>query len=128
MTTSAAERGNTLKALRPIHFMVTFWGERYRSYFVDLLLPSLLSPRNLPLLSRDDGHRFFIATPREDWQSISDLPIVTRLRRHAEPNWVEVAAQPQDQSNSDAHARYVAMLEHMTHCQRIVLEAAYQPS
>src|SRR2546430_16552221 len=69
--------------MRPFHFMVTFWGERYRDYFVDLFFPSMLASNNLRLLQAQDEHRFFIATPREDWQAIKELPIMDRPRQHA---------------------------------------------
>ena len=112
---------------RPFHFMVAFWGERYREYFADLFLPSLLAPNNLPLLDVAHGHRFFIATPRADWQSIERLPIMSRLRRHALPQWVEVSSPPDTSHISDSHERYVAVLAHMKATQRRALEAAYDP-
>jgi hypothetical protein len=113
---------------RPFHFMVSFWGKRYRDYFVDLFLPSMMAANNLPLLQAEDGHRFFIATPRDDWQAIKALPIMQRLRNHAQPTWVEVNAQPENGSTDDEHARYAAVIRHMGICQRTVLEAGYHPA
>jgi len=113
---------------RPFHFMVAFWGERYRDYFVDLFLPSLLAPNNLPLLQAEEGHRFFIAAPREDWKAINELPIMERLRRHAEPRWVEIDSPSESEMAGDAHARYAATLQHMKVCLRKLLEAGYHPS
>ena len=75
---------------QPFYFMVPFWGERFRRYYVDNLLPSLLAPNNLPLLRAEDGHRFLLATTREDWDAIIDLPIMTRLRLHATPTLIEI--------------------------------------
>src|SRR5437870_4404090 len=98
------------KWVRPFHFMVAFWGERYRDYFVDLFLPSMLAPNNLPLLQADDCHRLYAACTEEDWQAIKDLPIMQRVRRHAEPVWVKLSAQPPDPPNADGHARYAAVL------------------
>jgi hypothetical protein len=37
--------------IRQFHLMVTFWRAKYRDYFVDLCLPSLPAPGNLPLLN-----------------------------------------------------------------------------
>jgi hypothetical protein len=110
---------------RPFHFMVAFWGERYRDYFVDLFLPSMLAPNNLPLLRAEEGHRFYIATPWEDWQAIETLPIMQRLSLHARPRWVEVSPRPEEEGIDDEYARYVAVLRHMNICLRAVLEAAY---
>jgi hypothetical protein len=107
--------------------MVTFWGERYRDYFVDLFLPSMLAPNNLPLLRPEDGHRFFIATTRQDWHAINKLPIMHRLRRHAEPSWVEINEPPTTEA-TDAHTLYAAVIRHMHVCQRKLLEAGYHPS
>ena len=112
---------------RPFHFMVVFWGERYRDYFTELFLPSMLAPNNLPLLQEEDRHRFFMATPSQDWQAIKELPIMHRLRRHAEPSWVEVDA-PREEKARDEHTRYAAMLQHMKLCERAVLEAGYHKS
>jgi hypothetical protein len=114
--------------IRPFHFMMMFWGARYRDYFVDLFLPSMLAPKNLPLLRAEDGHRFYIATPREDWRAIEALPIMQCLSLHAQPHWVEVSAQPEEESIGDEHARYAAVLRHMKICLRTVLEAAYDRS
>jgi hypothetical protein len=107
--------------------MVAFWGERYRDYFVDLFLPSMLAPNNLPLLQTKDGHRFFIAAPHEDWEAMRELPIMVRLQRHVEPCWVKIDSATETEG-TDAHARYAAMLEHMKVCFRTLLEAGYDPS
>ena len=112
---------------RPFHFMVAFWGERYRDYFADLFLPSLFAPNNLPLLKAADGHRFYIGTPRKEWEAIEHLPIMQRLRQHAEAVWVEVGSPPDNAHIKDEHRRYEAVLEHMKTCQRRVLEEAYNP-
>jgi hypothetical protein len=84
------DSGTTVDLSRPFLFMVPFWGERYRRYFVERLLPSLLAPNNLPLLRADEGHRFLIATTPEDWAAIVDLPIIRRLRQHATPTLIEI--------------------------------------
>jgi len=97
--------------------MVQFWGRRYRDYFVDLCLPSLLAPDNLPLLRAADGHQFLIAAPREDWDSIEHLPIMDRLRRYAPPKLVETPPP--------ADNEYVTILRHQTHSLKRLFETAY---
>src|SRR5438067_10560035 len=81
---------NSQKNMRPFDFMVPFWGQRYREYFVDLCLPSLLAPNNMPLLRAEDGHRFLIATTAADWQAIEDLPIMATLRKFVTPTFLEI--------------------------------------
>src|SRR5271163_4794342 len=109
---------------RPIYFMIPFWGQRYREYFVDLCLPSLLAPNNIPLLRAEDGHRFLVATTREDWEAIEHLPIMDRLRQHVTLTWIEVDYPPS--SDSKARSQYAASIHHHNHCARKLMEVAYR--
>jgi hypothetical protein len=102
---------------RPFHFMTQFWGTRYRDYFVDYCLPSLLASDNLPLLRAGDGHRFLIATPREDWLRIESLPITQKLRAFATPTLIETPPP--------AETSYEAILKHQTFSLKRLFEAAY---
>ena len=102
---------------RPFCFFIQFWGPRYRDYFVDYCLPSLLAPDNLPLLRAEDSHCFLIATTREDWQAIEKLPALEALRRYAVPVHVEISF-PSDTS-------YVTVLQHQTLGLKRLLDAAY---
>lgn len=109
---------------RHFDFMVLFWGDRYRGYFVNRCLPCLFAPNNLPLLNADDGHRFLIAAPAVDWHAIKNLPIMDRLRRHTIPTWLEVdepAAAAPDQKSWN---QYKINLDHMGRCLRVLFEAA----
>jgi len=106
--------------MRPFNFMIPFWGERYRGFFVDRCLPSLLAPNNLPLLNATDGHRFLIATTRADWDAIKDLPIMQRLRRHATPEPIII----DDPSVTPPGS--VAAVMQQNHCQKLLIEAAYK--
>jgi hypothetical protein len=103
--------------MRPFHLMVAFWGVRYRDYFVKLCLPSLLAPRNLPLLVADDGNRFYMATTDEDWHEIEKSPIVKRLSRHVQPVHVRIGS-PQSRD-------YNATIQHEQICFRMLLDSAY---
>jgi len=114
--------------LRPLYFMVPFWGRRYREYFVDLCLPSLLAPNNLPLLRAEDGHRFLMATTREDWEAIEGLPIMERLRAHATPTWIEVelgTQSPMKVNGQEDSNQYASAINHQTLCQKKLVEAAH---
>src|SRR5439155_2535037 len=113
---------NSLRSMRPFDFMVPFWGKRYREYFVDLCLPSLLAPNNLPSLRVEDGHRFLIATTIEDWNAIERLPIMDELRRYAAPVWIAVSGPPSE-SQAGSYARYQSTIQHQNSCQRKLLEA-----
>ncbi len=102
---------------RPILFLTQFWGKRYREYFVNLCLPSLLAPGNLPLLDARDGHCFLIAAPREDWAAIEQLPVMQKLRSFVMPVLLETP--PPDQSD------YAATLGHQTLGLKRLFEDAY---
>jgi hypothetical protein len=102
---------------RPFCFMSQFWGRRYREYFVDYCLPSLLAADNLPRLRAEEGHCFLIATPREDWEQIVNLPVVQRLQAFATPILIETPAARE--------SSYVAVLRHQTFSLKRLFEAAY---
>src|SRR5262249_18970193 len=79
---------------RPFYFIVVLWGERFRNYFLDLCLPSLLAPRNLPSLETRQRSKFLICTPPEDWSAITTAPIFARLREFVDPHYLEIPPHP----------------------------------
>jgi hypothetical protein len=101
-------------------FMVAFWGQRYREYFIDFCLASLLAPNNLPLLRSDDGHRFLIATTSEDWRAILDLAVFKQLRKYATPTLIEHAMPRLPSDPGSAHA-----IEQQNLYQKSLVESAY---
>jgi hypothetical protein len=105
---------------RPFCFMVPFWGQRYREYFVDRCLPSMLAPGNLPLLRAADGHRVLMATTRPDWEAIINLPVMDTLRTYAIPTLVDIPSPVSDTAPGGADA-----IRHMNLCLRRLTEAAY---
>lgn len=104
--------------------MIPFWGQRYREYFVDLCLPSLLAPNNIPLLRAEDGHRFLVATTREDWDVIKNMPIMDRLRHHVTLVWIEIDYSPS--TDSETRSQYASSIHHHNHCARRLMEVAYR--
>jgi hypothetical protein len=70
------------------------WGEKFRSYFTDWCLPTLLSPGNIPSLPRGPAHKFLIATTREDWDALQQTAIFQQLTRYLEPVLVEIDPAP----------------------------------
>jgi hypothetical protein len=108
---------NSIAARRPFCFLTQFWGQRYRDYFVDLCLPSLLAPGNLPILRAADGHRLLIAAPKEDWEIIEHLPVMEKARQYVTPTLIETPAPTE--------SGYEAVLRHQTYGLKRVLEGAY---
>jgi hypothetical protein len=54
----------------PIHVIIPVWGAAYTRFFLEIGLPSLLAPGNLPALSRADGHLMHIFTTAADRDTI----------------------------------------------------------
>jgi hypothetical protein len=80
--------------LRPVHFNVVFWGDRFRQYLADFCLPSLLSPHNIPYLSGGRRNRFIFCTTAKDQAALMRTPIFARLDRHIEPHFIEIPPAP----------------------------------
>ena len=80
--------------LRPFHFNVVFWGDRFRHYLTDFCLPSLLSPRNIPHLSGGRRNRFIFCTTAEDQAALERTQIFALLDRHIEPHFIEIPPPP----------------------------------
>jgi hypothetical protein len=79
---------------RPFYFILVLWGERFRDYFLDLCLPTLLSPRNLPCLATRPRSKFLICTRPDDWAAIKASPIFQLLEHHVEPTYIEIPPCP----------------------------------
>jgi hypothetical protein len=76
--------------LRPFHFNVVFWGDRFRQYLTDFCLPSLLSGNNIPRLSGGRRNRFIFCTTSDDQAALKRTPIFALLDRHIEPYFIEI--------------------------------------
>jgi hypothetical protein len=79
---------------RPFNLIVVLWGERFRNYFLDLCLPSLLSAGNLPALSTARRSKFQIWTRPDDWTAIKASPIFASLERCIDPVFGEIPPCP----------------------------------
>jgi hypothetical protein len=79
---------------RPFYFIIVLWGERFRNYFLDLCLPTLLSPRNLPSLATRQRSKFLICTRPQDWAAIKAAPNFQLLERHVDPVYIEIPLCP----------------------------------
>jgi hypothetical protein len=83
---------------RPFYFIVVLWGERFRTYFLEYCLPSLLSPGNIPALATSQASKFLIATRPDDWRAMEATPIFDVLKRYLTPVFVEIPPCPPDKS------------------------------
>src|SRR5438067_8102775 len=79
---------------RPFYFIIVLWGERFRNYFVDLCLPTLLSPGNLPALKTRERSKFLICTRPEDWAALQVTPVFRLLEEYVEPVYIEIPECP----------------------------------
>jgi hypothetical protein len=78
--------------MRPFYFGVVLWGAEFRHYFLDLCLPSLLSPNNIPALGNRTESRFLIYTTEADWNLMQAHPIFALLGKYMEPVWLDMKA------------------------------------
>ena len=123
MITLASDRAENFpneKFGRPFCLMLLFWGQRYRDYFVDLCLPSLLAPNNLPLLNSTDGHRLLIATTAEDWAAIKDLPGMRTVRDFVTPTLIEISNPLSETAPGSSNA-----ITYQNECLKKLLDAGY---
>src|ERR1700677_927675 len=79
-----------MMALRPFYFVVVVWGREYRDYFLEYCLPSLLSPKNIPVLDGRRPVKFLFATTAEDWDIMRGTAIFSTLEKHAEAVFLEL--------------------------------------
>jgi len=115
--------------MRPFDFMIAFWGKRYREYFVDLYLPSLLAPHNFPLLRAQDGHRYLIATTREDWDAIESLPILVEVSKYITPTLIEIPdakAEAEAKSGGEKFDQYLTTISRQERCFHLLLDEAHK--
>src|SRR5436190_6453866 len=79
---------------RPFYFLVVLWGERFLNFLLDLTLPSLLSPRNLPALRTARRSKFLICTPLQDWVAIRAAPVFRLLEQYVDPVHIPIPPCP----------------------------------
>jgi hypothetical protein len=79
---------------RPFYFIVVLWGERFRRYFLDLCLPTLLSPNNLPTLATAQRSKFLIFTYADDFVAMKRAPIFGLLQKYVDPVFFEIPPCP----------------------------------
>jgi hypothetical protein len=101
---------------KTFYFIVVVWGDRFRNYFLDFCLPSLLSRGNIPAISMLPRSKFIIATRPNDWEIIKSAPIFQLLQRYADPIYLEIPEQPPNRSGC----------EHMNEGHKLACNLAYR--
>jgi len=79
---------------RPFYFIIVLWGDRFRNYFLDLCLPTLLSAGNLPSLTTRPRSKILICTRPDDWATMKAAPIFAVLERFVDPIYIEIPPCP----------------------------------
>jgi hypothetical protein len=101
---------------RPFHLIVVLWGERFRNYFLEYCLPSLLAPGNIPTLAIGQAHKFLIATRPDDWAAMKATPIFRLMERYVTPVFLEIPPCPPGRGGC----------EHMGVGHKLALDMAYR--
>jgi hypothetical protein len=101
---------------RPFHLIVVLWGERFRNYFLNYCLPSLMAPGNIPALATKTPSKFLIATRPEDWAAMEHAAIFRQMARYVEPHYIEIPPCPPGKSGC----------EHMGTGHKLACELAYR--
>lgn len=112
---------NHQRQVRPFYFVSVVWGERYRNYFLEYCLPSLLAPDNIPGLAGLRSAYYVLATTASDWDAMRGTAIFRELERHATPIFLELPPCPE----SRPYWRQ-AILGHKLCCELIVAQKAYR--
>ncbi len=105
---------------RPFYFIMVLWGERFREYFLEYCLPSLLSPHNLPVLSTRQPSKILIATTATDWAVIEASPIFHQMLRYISSEFIELPPCPPERSAYEHMS-----LGHKLACEMAFRDAAY---
>jgi hypothetical protein len=112
---SLVERiGRPTRTAIPLHFITPVWGGEYSRLFVELCLPTLLSPGNIPALAQTAGCVYHIFTTLEDARYIENSPAFRTLSRHIRVAVHRVTADASEAANpyhlqSECYRRGIAI-------------------
>lgn len=74
-------------AARPKLMMVTaVWGDWHTKMLLEMNIPTLLAPDNMPALSKQVDVTYLIYTRAEDYDRLNDAPIIQEMRKHMTVN------------------------------------------
>jgi hypothetical protein len=107
--------------LRPFNFVLVVWGKRYRDYFLEYCLPSLLAPGNIPSLGGRRRARYLIATTVEDWSVMQQAAVFRELERHAAAIFLQLPPCP-----SERPYWMQNVIGHKLCCEKIFADKGYR--
>ena len=81
---------------QPFFFTVVCWGDSYYDHLLNYLIPSLLSPNNIPILDRTANNKFLIATTRNDIRKYEDDCRLLGLSNYLQVEFLEIPEKPSD--------------------------------
>jgi hypothetical protein len=70
---------------KTVRLVTTAWGDSYVSTALEIMIPALLAPGNLPALAQDFDLEFAIATESANFDRIRNSDAMRRLSRFAKP-------------------------------------------
>lgn len=79
---------------RPLYISCVFWGEEFRNFYADYFLSTLIASKNLPSIKGLRACKLLVATTREDFLVIQDLPITKEVEKYAELVLLEIPPCP----------------------------------
>lgn len=94
------------------HFAVPAWGDQHVGLMLNVMIPSLLAPGNLPALADPSRCRFVVYTSREDLERIEASPALAAVRRLM-PTWCtafDTSTPPDGNRHAPASAAYATAL------------------
>ncbi len=95
------------------YFLTPVWGEVYTRFFIEMAIPSQLSPNNLPAFSDSANSRYVIFTTAEDAVTIRNAPIFALLSQTIAVH-IEVIARDETNDHSlmsQSHHRGIVMAD-----------------
>lgn len=90
-----------------VHYVMAVWGRRYCQTLIDIVLPTLLSPGNLPACRHRATSVFKFQTLPEDAVWLAGQPLVARLRELIEVEFDVI--HPEDRACITEESAYDAM-------------------
>jgi hypothetical protein len=100
----------------PIHIIIPVWGDAYTRCLLDVGLPAIMAPGNLPALGRQ-GHLCHIITTSADRRTIEAAPVFGPLSAHIDIRFDEIDDDPA--VSGDRHAW-------QSYCNRVGIKVADQ--
>ena len=79
-------------------FVTCFWGERFRRYFLEYFISSLLAPHNLPHLSTKLNAELRVYVPKEDWVKVQKDTRINQIKKFVKLTHSEIQTPTFDEN------------------------------